>query len=105
SALFDLIEVDNVNPNDIQRWNQALSEITHTELHAMNIEKVFDHWTLSSRTLLNPNSLGQPAYNIEFTAPHDMTWHPGDIAEIQPENTPTEIQRFLEKYQISAESK
>jgi sulfite reductase (NADPH) flavoprotein alpha-component len=34
-----------------------------------------------------------------------MTWHPGDIAEIQPENTPTEIQRFLEKYQISAESK
>ena len=70
SPLFDLIEVDNVNPNDIQRWNQALSEITHTELHAMNIEKVFDHWTLSSRTLLNPNSLGQPAYNIEFTASH-----------------------------------
>ncbi|ENW02909.1 PepSY domain-containing protein [Acinetobacter beijerinckii] len=101
-ALFDLIEVDNANINDIQLWNQALSVITKHELHAMNIEKVFDQWTLSERYVLNPNSIGDPAFNIELTAPHDMTWHAGDIAEIQPANSLIEIQEFLVKYQIPA---
>jgi len=101
-ALFDLIEVDNANINDIQRWNQALSVITKHELHAMNIEKVFDQWILSERYVLNPNSVGDPAFNIELTAPHDMTWHAGDIAEIQPANSLIEIQEFLVKYQIPA---
>ncbi|OEC88835.1 PepSY domain-containing protein [Acinetobacter sp. YK3] len=100
---FDLIEVDNANANDIQRWNEALSVVTKHELHAMNIEKVFDQWTLSERTLLNPNSVGQAAYNIELTTASDMTWHAGDIAEIQPANSQTEIQNFLVKHQIAAQ--
>ncbi|ENX20064.1 hypothetical protein F892_02983 [Acinetobacter vivianii] len=101
---FDLIEVDNANANDIQRWNEALSVVTKHELHAMNIEKVFDQWTLSERTLLNPNSVGQAAYNIELTTASDMTWHAGDIAEIQPANSQTEIQNFLIKHQIAAQT-
>lgn len=101
---FDLIEVDNANANDIQRWNEALSVVTKHELHAMNIEKVFDEWTLSERTLLNPNSVGQAAYNIELTTASDMTWHAGDIAEIQPANSQTEIQNFLAQHQIAAET-
>ncbi|GAA5631803.1 hypothetical protein Acal02_02444 [Acinetobacter calcoaceticus] len=101
---FDLIEVDNANANDIQRWNEALSVVTKHELHAMNIEKVFDQWTLSERTLLNPNSVGQAAYNIELTTASDMTWHAGDIAEIQPANSQTDIQNFLVKHQIAAQT-
>ncbi|MGG2096362.1 sulfite reductase flavoprotein subunit alpha [Acinetobacter haemolyticus] len=103
-ALFDLVEVDNANNEDIQRWNQALSVVTQHELHAMNIEKVFDQWTLTERKLLNPNSLGNAAYNIELRAPYDITWHAGDIAEIQPENSLIEIQNFLIKYQIPAQA-
>ena len=102
--LFDLIEVDNANSNDIQRWNQALSVVTKHELHAMNIEKVFDQWTLTERRLLNPNSLGQAAYNIELRSASDMTWHAGDIAEIQPANCLADIQDFLIKYQIPTHS-
>ena len=102
-ALFDLVEVDNANNEDIQRWNQALSVVTQHELHAMNIEKVFDQWTLTERKLLNPNSLGNAAYNIELRAPYDITWHAGDIAEIQPANSLIEIQNFLIKYQIPAQ--
>ncbi|ENW95419.1 hypothetical protein F903_01178 [Acinetobacter sp. NIPH 298] len=102
--LFDLIEVDNANTHDIQRWNQALSVVTQHELHAMNIEKTFDQWTLSQRNVLNPNSLGQAAYNIELTATHDMTWHAGDIAEIQPANSLVEIQAFLDKLQIPTQT-
>lgn len=82
TGFFELIEVDNANANDIQRWNQALSIVTQHELHAMNIEKVFDQWTLSERYALNPDSLGQAAYNIELTAPYDIIWHAGDIAGI-----------------------
>ena len=102
--LFDLIEVDNANTNDIQRWNQALSNVTKHELNAMNIDKVFDQWTLNQRHILNPNSLGEAAYHIELTAPHDITWHAGDIAEIQSGNSVKEIQNFLIKYQIPSQT-
>ncbi|MFX4816091.1 PepSY domain-containing protein [Acinetobacter baumannii] len=99
-ALFDIIEVDNANPADIQTWNQALVKATKLDLHAVNIEKVFDNWTLQQRDLLNPNSLGQPAYNIELTANHEAIWQAGDIAEIQPSNSPERINKFLQHHHI-----
>ncbi|HHP4836385.1 TPA: PepSY domain-containing protein [Acinetobacter baumannii] len=99
-ALFDIIEVDNANPTDIQNWNQALVKATKLDLHAVNIEKVFDNWTLQQRDLLNPNSLGQPAYNIELTASHEAVWQAGDIAEIQPGNSPERINKLLQHHHI-----
>ncbi|SSU37434.1 bifunctional sulfite reductase flavoprotein alpha-component/iron-uptake factor [Acinetobacter baumannii] len=69
-------------------------------MHAVNIEKVFDNWTLQQRDLLNPNSLGQPAYNIELTASHEAVWQAGDIAEIQPGNSPERINKFLQHHHI-----
>ncbi|HEE6444747.1 TPA: sulfite reductase flavoprotein subunit alpha [Acinetobacter baumannii] len=99
-ALFDIIEVDNANPADIQNWNQALVKATKLDLHAVNIEKVFDNWILQQRDLLNPNSLGQPAYNIELTANHEAIWQAGDIAEIQPGNSPERINKFLQHHHI-----
>ncbi|EXI56908.1 PepSY domain-containing protein [Acinetobacter baumannii] len=99
-AFFDIIEVDNANPADIQNWNQALVKATKLDLHAVNIEKVFDNWTLQQRDLLNPNSLGQPAYNIELTASHEAVWQAGDIAEIQPGNSPERINKFLQHHHI-----
>ncbi len=99
-ALFDIIEVDNANPADIQNWNQALVKATKLDLHAVNIEKVFDNWTLQQRDLLNPNSLGHPAYNIELTASHEAVWQAGDIAEIQPGNSPERINKFLQHHHI-----
>ncbi|MCT9425377.1 sulfite reductase flavoprotein subunit alpha [Acinetobacter baumannii] len=99
-ALFDIIKVDNANPADIQNWNQALVKATKLDLHAVNIEKVFDNWTLQQRDLLNPNSLGQPAYNIELTASHEAVWQAGDIAEIQPGNSPERINKFLQHHHI-----
>lgn len=99
-AYFDTIEVDNANPAHIQNWNQALTKATKLDLHAVNLEKVFDTWTLQQRDLLNPNSLGQPAYNIELTANHEAVWQAGDIAEIQPGNSPERINEFLQHHHI-----
>ena len=94
-ALFNTVEVDNANAEDIGRWNRALASATALELQAMSIEKVYDQWTLKQRELLNPNSLGHPAFNIELSSQQDMTWQAGDIAEIQPGNSLERIQAFL----------
>lgn len=104
-ALFNTIEVDNVNLSDIQNWNQSLAKATKLDLHAVNLEKVFDTWKLQQRDLLNPNSLGQPAYNIELNAKHEAIWQAGDIAEIQPGNSPERIHAFLQKHHILKNAK
>lgn len=99
-ALFNTVEVDNAHLSDIQNWNQALAKATKLDLHAVNLEKVFDTWILQQRNLLNPNSLGKPAYNIELNAKHEAIWQAGDIAEIQPGNSPERIHDFLQKHHI-----
>ncbi|QSB53008.1 sulfite reductase flavoprotein subunit alpha [Acinetobacter calcoaceticus] len=104
-ALFNTIEVDNANLADIQNWNQSLAKATKLDLHAVNLEKVFDTWTLQQRDLLNPNSLGQPAYNIELNAKHEAIWQAGDIAEIQSGNSPERIHAFLQKHHILKNAK
>ncbi|WP_166167627.1 sulfite reductase flavoprotein subunit alpha [Acinetobacter sp. SA01] len=98
--LFNIIEVDNTNQEQIQAWNTALAKVTQLELQAMNIEKTFDRWTLTQRDLLNPNSLGAPAFNIELKPDHKVSWQAGDIAEIQPGNSAEHIARFMQKHQI-----
>lgn len=103
-ALFDVIEVDNAHPDDIQKWNTALTSATKLELQSMNIEKIFDEWRLSKRELLNPNSQGASAYNLEFTTANDTIWQAGDIAEIQPGNSPARVKAFLEKHQLSVQT-
>ncbi|WP_335975332.1 sulfite reductase flavoprotein subunit alpha [Acinetobacter calcoaceticus] len=104
-TFFNTVEVDNAHLSDIQNWNQALAKATKLDLHAVNLEKVFDTWILQQRNLLNPNSLGQPAYNIELNAKHEAIWQAGDIAEIQPGNSPERIHDFLQKHHILKNSK
>lgn len=104
-TLFNTIEVDNVNLSDILNWNQSLAKATKLDLHTVNLEKVFDTWTLQQRDLLNPNSLGQPAYNIELNAKHEAIWQAGDIAEIQSGNSPERIHAFLQKHHILKNAK
>ena len=100
--LFSTIEVNNGNPASIQHWNSALAQSTKLNLQAMTIDKTFDTWTLSQRTLLNPNSLGTSAFNLEFQPTHEVLWQAGDIAEIQPGNSPARIDDFLKQQNISA---
>lgn len=102
ARFFDLIEVDNTNAAAIQQWNQALAKASKLELQAMNIEKTFDTWTLKKRNVLNPNSLGAPAFNLEFSPEHEVLWQAGDIAEIQPGNSADRINAFLTQHQIHA---
>jgi sulfite reductase (NADPH) flavoprotein alpha-component len=100
--LFTTIEVDNASNEHIQQWNAALAQSTQLELQAMDIDKTFDHWTLVKREVLNPGSLGAPAFNLEFKPEHEAQWQAGDIAEIQPGNSAERIAQFLAAHQIPA---
>ncbi|WP_333822221.1 sulfite reductase flavoprotein subunit alpha [Acinetobacter schindleri] len=100
--LFATIEVDNASNEHIQQWNAALAQSTQLELQAMDIDKIFDDWTLVKREVLNPGSLGAPAFNLEFKPEHEAQWQAGDIAEIQPGNSAERIAQFLAAHQIPA---
>ena len=101
-ALFNTIEVDNGDAQAIQAWNSALAKATKLELQGMHIEKTFDTWTLSKRDLLNPNSLGAPAFNVELNPQHEANWQAGDIAEIQPGNSAERIAAFMQQHQLQS---
>ena len=103
-ALFNTIEVNNADNQDIEKWNSALAQASKLELQAMSIDKVFDQWKLLKRDLLNPNSQGAPAFNIELQAEHQAEWQAGDIAEIQPGNSHERIEAFLTQHQISVDT-
>lgn len=103
TALFSTIEVNNADNTDISKWNAALAQATSLNLQTMSIDKVFDQWRLVRRDLLNPDSQGQPAFNIELSPLHEATWKAGDIAEIQPGNSLARIQQFLNQHNIQAD--
>lgn len=102
--LFATIEVNNAHQADIQNWNEALAKVTKLELQTMSIEKTFDEWRLIKRELLNPNSLGASAFNIELQSDHLIDWQAGDIAEIQTGNSQQRIEAFLNQHQIHADT-
>ncbi|MDV2441538.1 PepSY domain-containing protein [Acinetobacter gerneri] len=101
-ALFPTVEVDNGNPADLQKWNTALAAATQLDLQEVVIEKSFSEWTLQQRDLLNPDSLGAPAFHIQLKTTQELTWQAGDIAEIQTANSINRVRKFLEKYHIDA---
>lgn len=101
-SVMDVIEVDNGNTADLERWYAGLATITGSEIQAVISEKTFDQWQLISRELLNPNSLGEPAFDLKFKALHAETWHAGDIAEVQCGNSVERIALFIEHHQLDA---
>ena len=104
-AYFDTIEVDNSDAKAIQLWNEKLANVSQLTLKESKIQHTFDQWTLNQRTLLNPNSQGAPAFNIELLSQHDVQWQAGDIAVIQPGNSLERIQAFLDRHHLDPESR
>lgn len=95
TSLFDTIEVDNVNADDIQRWNTTLAEVSQLNLGQIQLDKAFHDWTLSQRQALNPQTQSKLAFNIELSNADNLSWQAGDILEIQPANEQKRIDDFL----------
>ena len=95
--LFDTVEVDNGDEGALRHWQHHLGVLSgHTEVADWS-KPAYGRWRLAERRLLNPGSVGGPAFHLALT-PLDLpvpSWQAGDIAEIGPRNSRDEIKRFL----------
>lgn len=95
--LFDLIEVDNADPAALRHWQHQLGVLAGNTDQPDWSRPQYQPWTLAQRHLLNPGSLGGPAFHLELQPPHDLLpqWQAGDIAEIGPRNPPHAVTALL----------
>lgn len=87
-TLFDTVEVDNGDDGALRHWQHHLGVLSgHTDLADWH-QAEYENWTLSERRLLNPNSQGNPVYQLRLipsTSNRNSSWQAGDIAEILPQ--------------------
>ncbi|MEN9310478.1 MAG: hypothetical protein RLY77_603 [Pseudomonadota bacterium] len=95
--LFDVIEVDNADPAALRHWQHQLGVLSGRTDQPDWSRPQYQPWTLAQRRLLNPGSLGGPAFHLELLPPSAAAaqWQAGDIAEIGPRNSSDAITAFL----------
>ncbi|KAI3593603.1 Flavdoxin-like domain containing, FAD-binding protein [Cupriavidus sp. U2] len=100
--LFDMVEVDNGDPGALRHWQNHLSALCGgAEIEDWERPR-YGRWQLVERRLLNPGSLGQPAWHLALVpeAAGDLAWQAGDIAEVGPCQPPEAVARLLDKLSL-----
>lgn len=85
-AMFPLVEVDNGDTRALDTWRAHLGTWFDARAHQVAAQAdVHTRWTLSSRRLLNPHSLGLPLYEIELRPPQGAmpSWRAGALVELR----------------------
>lgn len=86
--LFDVIEVDNGDEGALRHWQHQLTVLGGSPDLADWETPLYERWRLIERTLINPDSAGDPCHHIVLTpAAGPANWQAGDIAEIDPHNS------------------
>lgn len=94
--LFDTVQVDNGNADDLRHWQQYLGVLSGNAEMADWTTPAYGEWRLVDRQLLNPGSPGGPAFLVNMVAADTMpSWQAGDIAEIGPRQSPAEVDRVV----------
>lgn len=104
-ALFDCIEVDNVDPGTLRHWQHQVGVIAgSTDAPDWSAPR-YARWRLVDRRLLNPGSLGGPCYRLRLQAPSGEApaWQAGDVAEIGPRHGADAVAALLAHCDIDAE--
>jgi sulfite reductase (NADPH) flavoprotein alpha-component len=99
TALFDLVQVDNGDTGALRHWQNHLSTLAGGAQMADWEAPRYARWRLQQRRLLNPGSLGAPAFHLSLV-PEDgavPAWQAGDIAEIGPRHAAHEVRRWLDR--------
>lgn len=96
NPLFAPVEVDSGDTTALLHWQQQLGQLTGHAPAAAWPTAQYENWTLSQRTLLNPDSSGSQVYLLGLTSPAPHTWQAGDLVEVLPRNGPWAIEHFLE---------
>lgn len=95
TPLFAPVEVDSGDTLALQTWQQQLGQLTGHAPTAAWPTAHYENWTLSQRTLLNPDSVGSPVYLLGLTSTSAHSWLAGDLVEVLPRNCPWAIEHFL----------
>lgn len=102
-SLFDTIEVDAGDNGALRHWQHHLGVLSgHTGMADWSAP-VYERWLLTQRRLLNPGSVGAPAFHLALRpadAGQGMSWQAGDIAEIGPRNAPGKVAALLDALQM-----
>ncbi|MGH8076741.1 MAG: PepSY domain-containing protein [Lysobacter sp.] len=95
--LFDRIDVDAGDAGALRHWQHHLGQLAgRSDLADWNVP-AYAPWSLQAREHLNPGSPGGGAYHLELQPPadHAANWQAGDIAEIGPRHSQSDIAAWL----------
>ncbi len=104
SSLFTPVEVDSGDTYALRHWQQQLGQLTGHAPVDLWQAPVFANWTLSQRTLLNPESNGSGVYLLQLQPPGTGSWLAGDLVEVMPRNCLWLVEHFLEGLGLSRET-
>lgn len=83
APLFDMIEVDDADPDAIRQWQHRLNALTGANGAVDWTPAAYAAWRLQGRTQVNPGSPGGEAWRLRLVPVGDLpSWTAGDIAEI-----------------------
>lgn len=100
--MFDRVDVDNADPAALRHWQHHVGVLSGRTDQPDWTTPRYECWTLATRRLLNPGSVGGEAWHIELQAPDgsSSTWQAGDIAEIGPRNAASDVEAFIERHAL-----
>ncbi len=98
TTLFDLIEVDDEDPDALRRWQHHLGVLSGAGDMPDWEPPRYRPWRLLERRELNPGSVGGPCFHLALQpeAAAELAWQAGDIAEIGPCHARETVAAFLQ---------
>ncbi|MGB9088880.1 MAG: sulfite reductase flavoprotein subunit alpha [Pseudomonas farsensis] len=104
SSAFSPVEVDNADPAALQRWQQALAQLTGAQPVNAWQPPSFGNWRLVRRALINPGSQGAPVYLLGLEPEVAASWQAGDLVEILPRNSQARVEALLSGLGLDAQA-
>lgn len=103
--IFDLVEVDNADDSALRHWQHGLGQLAGVTDLPDWTPPHYDAWRLDERTLLNPGSLGGPAFHLALRpiAAALPDWKAGDIAEVGPCHAASAVGAWLREHGLDGE--
>ena len=105
TPIFDLVEVDNADDSALRHWQHGLGQLAGVTDLPDWTPPHYDTWRLDERTLLNPGSVGGPAFHLALqpigAALPD--WKAGDIAEVGPCHAASAVDAWLQAHGLDGE--
>lgn len=97
--LFDLVEVDNADDSALRHWQHHIGQLGGGSDIPDWAPPRYGSWQLRHRILLNPGSVGGPAFHLALAPAEGAlpAWTAGDIAEIGPRRAPGDVEKVLRR--------